>query len=98
VSGTSAPPGHQFRLFDPAPGAAPTYRVMDGHGAVVTTTAVLGAAVVRARALAAGEGQAWITDTAGAAAHVGADGAITSDACTGWVALAQTTPTRKDMP
>ena len=97
MSDTTAPPGHQFRLFDPAPGAAPTYRIIDGQGLVVATTDVLGVAVVRARALAAGEGQAWITDTAGAAARVGPDGAITSDTGAGWVALAQTT-TRKENP
>ncbi len=86
TSPATAPPGHQARLFDPTGGAAPQYRVIDRYGQTVVATAALGVAVTRAAILARAEGWAWITDSAGAAALVGADGSVTSDTATGWLA------------
>ena len=72
----ASPPGHQPALFPPGGGVPPTYRVLDRTGAVVVLTHALGAAVLRARALAATEGWAWVSDATGGTARFDADGGV----------------------
>lgn len=72
------PPGHQPALFIPGGGAPPRYRVLDRDGRLIAATFALGAAVVRARALAAVEGWAWVSDTSGGTARFDVDGAVTT--------------------